>query len=132
MKKYLLFILIFILTAFIQIISAAKDSNGKLLVNITTKNKVSHEKVFLNKNAGKYQKLILETENNNVKVTRLKLEFDDGSEFAISENMYVSKEENNKEVYLNKPGKILLQISVYIVSSEDRAEKTIFNIYGVK
>ncbi len=130
MKKYL--IITFILAIFIQILNAANDSNRKLLVNITTKKKAAHEKVFLNQNAGEYEKLLLETDSNSVKVTRLKLEFNDGSEFAISENFYVSKDDNFKEVYLNKPGKILLQISVYIISEEDRAEKTIFNIYGVK
>ena len=129
MKKYLIIILI--LSAFIQIFSETKNSSSKLLINITTKKKVAHEKVFLNKNAGKYKKLLLETKNNSVKVTRLKLEFDDGTELVISDNFYISKDENFVEVYINKPGKILLKISVFITSAEDRAEKTIFNIYYI-
>jgi hypothetical protein len=108
------------------------NSKGILLLNITTTNKVSHEKVFLNNNAGKYEKLVLTTENNSVKVTRMRLEFDDGNDLVISQNFYVSKDDNNKEIAVNRPGRILVQITVYIISSEDKDEKTVFNIYGIK
>ena len=132
MKKYLVVFFIITITVFMQIFGLTTDSNRKLILNITSKNKASHEKVFLNKNAGKYEKLLLYTENNSIEVKRLKLEFDDGSDLVISENIFVSRDDNYKEVYINKPGRILIQISVNIVSREDKAERTVFNIYAVK
>ncbi|OHD11246.1 MAG: hypothetical protein A2086_01380 [Spirochaetes bacterium GWD1_27_9] len=124
MKKYL--IIIFIFVCFF-----AFSQEKIILDTITTKSKGSVFKIHLKGSKKRsYKAIVFETKNNSIKISKIKLVFEDGEKSY--QDIEISAEKNNKLLKIDKKGNdILEKITIYIRSYEDVTDMTELNIYGI-